>query len=81
MSEQLLMSALGWEQPVTPRRPHRDTSARADAHQRSFTRAGDRPCAYIMNAGFDSSERTSLRPIRGPGSRTASRRAVRAAVG
>jgi hypothetical protein len=27
----------------TTRRPHRDTNAGSDAHQRSFTRAGDRP--------------------------------------
>lgn len=40
-------ASLGWEQPVAGRGPHRDPSAGSDAHQRSLTRAGDRPIGDI----------------------------------
>lgn len=41
------MAARGWEQSVTSRRPHGDTSTRSDTHQRSFTRVGNRPGAAV----------------------------------
>lgn len=41
------MTAAGWLQPATTRRPHRDKNAGSDAHQQSFTRVGDRPKAVL----------------------------------
>lgn len=52
------MSCQGWEQPVATRRPHRNTSAGSDAHQRSFTGAGNRPKVVSRPHRFDTAKRS-----------------------